>query len=185
MLAAEAVVTEEGGSTSHAAVVSRALGLPCVVGCGRGSLSSLIDDVVTVDGGSGAVYAGELHVDQPREDESSGLRTLIAWARERAPLEVTATSEGLDPKDVLDLSTVPDGNDPDRVADVIHQTDRRVLAGGAVAAPEAIGAALATGVTRVITSPVLPVLLTALRLASDSRPATSPMPALTTEGSAR
>ena len=42
MIAARAVVTEQGGSTSHAAVVGRALGLPCVVGCGKGpSTSSL------------------------------------------------------------------------------------------------------------------------------------------------
>ena len=41
MIAARAVITEQGGSTSHAAVVGRALGLPCVVGCGPGSLAAL------------------------------------------------------------------------------------------------------------------------------------------------
>ena len=40
MIAARAVVTELGGSTSHAAVVGRALGLPCVVGCGKGALDA-------------------------------------------------------------------------------------------------------------------------------------------------
>ena len=41
MIAACAVVTEFGGSTSHAAVVGRSLGLPCVVGCGAGAVTSL------------------------------------------------------------------------------------------------------------------------------------------------
>ena len=41
MIAARAIITEHGGSTSHAAVVGRALGKPCVVGCGAGTLLGL------------------------------------------------------------------------------------------------------------------------------------------------
>jgi pyruvate,orthophosphate dikinase len=166
MLAARAVITEEGGGTSHAAVVSRALGLPCVVGCGAGTLSAFLGHVVTVDGAGGRVYPGPLPVDVPREEDLADLRTLIAWARELAPLDVTATSEGIDDSEILDLGAYPGGNDPELVADVIRaHPGRAVLRGGAVAAPAAVAAAVETGVTRIVASPVLPVLLTALQSA--------------------
>lgn len=58
MIAASAVVTETGGATSHAAVVSRELGRPCVVGCGQGTVTALAGELVTVDGGRGRVLAG-------------------------------------------------------------------------------------------------------------------------------
>lgn len=53
-----AVVTEVGGSTSHAALVCREIGLPCVVGCGVGAVENLVGKVVTVDGTSGLVTLG-------------------------------------------------------------------------------------------------------------------------------
>lgn len=59
-LAADAVITERGGSTSHAAVVARQLGLPCVVGCGEGTVDRLAGALVTVDAGAGRVYAGDV-----------------------------------------------------------------------------------------------------------------------------
>ena len=65
MIAARAVITEQGGSTSHAAVVSRELHTPCVVGCGQGSLARLVGTEVTVDGGSGTVYSGLLPLTAP------------------------------------------------------------------------------------------------------------------------
>lgn len=58
MLAADAIVTQTGGTTSHAAVVARALGKPAVVGCVN--LDVEMDSVVTVDGRSGAIVSGEL-----------------------------------------------------------------------------------------------------------------------------
>ena len=58
MIAARAIVTEHGGSTSHAAVVSRSLGRPCVVGCGEGALSRARGRIVTVDGALGEVHDG-------------------------------------------------------------------------------------------------------------------------------
>jgi pyruvate,orthophosphate dikinase len=54
-----AVVTDLGGSTSHAALVCREIGLPCVVGCGAGTSQRLDGRTVTVDGTSGRVYAGD------------------------------------------------------------------------------------------------------------------------------
>jgi pyruvate, orthophosphate dikinase len=88
MIAARAVITEQGGSTSHAAVVSRELHTPCVVGCGLGTLGGLAGADVTVDGGSGNVYAGLLPLIQPSESTDPDMATLLVWARQRSPVEV-------------------------------------------------------------------------------------------------
>ncbi|MCZ7630664.1 MAG: PEP-utilizing enzyme [Microthrixaceae bacterium] len=53
-----ALVTEVGGVTSHAAIVSRELDLPCVVGAERATTVLATGDHVTVDGSSGAVRRG-------------------------------------------------------------------------------------------------------------------------------
>jgi len=58
MAVVRGILTEIGGATSHAAVVSRELGVPCVVGCGAGSLAGLDGRVVTVDAGAGRVLDG-------------------------------------------------------------------------------------------------------------------------------
>lgn len=52
------VVTEVGGATSHAALVCREIGLPCIVGAGDGLVDRLAGKVITIDGGNGAVYEG-------------------------------------------------------------------------------------------------------------------------------
>jgi pyruvate,orthophosphate dikinase len=88
MIAARAVITEQGGATSHAAVVSRELHTPCVVGCGQGSLRSLVGTDVTVDGGSGRVYSGRLALTQPSESADPEMATLLAWAQHRSPVKV-------------------------------------------------------------------------------------------------
>ncbi|MEI2702117.1 MAG: phosphoenolpyruvate synthase [Baekduia sp.] len=60
MRRASAIVTDSGGVTCHAAIVSRELGIPCVVGTGDGT-STLRDGAeVTVDGGRGVVHAGRV-----------------------------------------------------------------------------------------------------------------------------
>ncbi|MDO8517259.1 MAG: phosphoenolpyruvate synthase [Nanoarchaeota archaeon] len=59
MQRASAIVTDEGGSTSHAAIVSREMGIPAVVGTGNAT-STLKDGMeITVDGSNGKVYAGK------------------------------------------------------------------------------------------------------------------------------
>ena len=78
MIAARAIVTELGGSTSHAAVVSREIDKPCVVGCGQGMLAALVGQDVTVDGSTGEVFQGRL----PIVDGEAGqdLKTLRSWS---------------------------------------------------------------------------------------------------------
>jgi pyruvate,orthophosphate dikinase len=80
MVVSVAVVTEIGGSTSHAAVVSRELGTPCVVGCGRGTLDALTGRVVTVDGTSGEVFAGRLPLAEVHGAEREAVDRLREWA---------------------------------------------------------------------------------------------------------
>lgn len=83
MFAAQAIVTEIGGATSHAAVVSRELGRPCVVGCGEGTLTPLAGRVVTVDSTAGEVLDGVLPLTGPGRGDSA-LDTFCAWVHEHA-----------------------------------------------------------------------------------------------------
>lgn len=94
MLAAKGILTSEGGATSHAAVVARQFGVPCVVGA-----SSIMIDVekrvmecngkkvkegewISVDGTSGEVYLGKLNLTVPKIEEQTDLLTLLEWADE-------------------------------------------------------------------------------------------------------
>lgn len=82
MIAARAVITEQGGSTSHAAVVCRSLGRPCVVGCGAGALDVLQQRTVTVDGHAGRIHAGALAVIRPEEGSDPRLAKFLAWQQD-------------------------------------------------------------------------------------------------------
>lgn len=97
MIAAHAVVTETGGATSHAAVVSRALGRPCVVGCGGGTVAALTGRPVTIDGDNGVVYAGLLDIERPDPDADPHLRRLGRWATDVVDVTILdATPEGME-----------------------------------------------------------------------------------------
>ncbi|CAA0129918.1 Pyruvate, phosphate dikinase [Mycolicibacterium vanbaalenii] len=82
MVVAVAVITEIGGSTSHAAVVSRELGKPCVVGCGQGTLTDLLGRTVTVDGTSGEIFDGVLPLADSHSPERDAAQTLREWAKD-------------------------------------------------------------------------------------------------------
>jgi pyruvate,orthophosphate dikinase len=90
MLVARGVVTETGGATSHAAVVSRELGRVAVVGCGRGIAESLAGKLVTVDGNEGEVRDGSLQLTAWSEHDTPELRELAEIARRISPLRVHA-----------------------------------------------------------------------------------------------
>ncbi len=60
MKRAVAIVTDHGGRTAHAAIVSRELGIPCVVGTGQATSTLVEGQVVTVNGSQGKVYRGRL-----------------------------------------------------------------------------------------------------------------------------
>jgi pyruvate,water dikinase len=62
MKRAAAIVTDRGGRTAHAAIVSRELGIPCVVGSEKATATLKDGQVITVDGSNGKVYSGKIEV---------------------------------------------------------------------------------------------------------------------------
>ncbi|MEJ2863815.1 pyruvate, phosphate dikinase [Actinomycetospora flava] len=83
MYASVAVVTEHGGTTSHAALVAREAGLPCVVGCGDGTVAALAGRRVTVDGTRGVVLDGDLVTDGDATGPGEAETALRTWAAAR------------------------------------------------------------------------------------------------------
>jgi len=100
---AQGILTSRGGKTSHAAVVARGMGKPCVSGCEQividdkarnaiiGETTLHEGDVVTIDGGTGHVYAGEVPTVEATFSEE--MVTLLAWADEVARLQVMANAD--------------------------------------------------------------------------------------------
>jgi pyruvate,orthophosphate dikinase len=156
MIAARAIVTEQGGSTSHAAVVSRALGRPCVVGIGGAGLIKA-GDVATVDGASGVVYAGTLAVDIPQETGDDQLTQLIGWARERCPVRVIHPAEAGVIAGCVDVDDKLPSGDREQLPALLAGV--KAARGAVLADPEAARVAASAGVLTIVTEPVLPALL--------------------------
>ena len=154
MLAARAVITEVGGAASHAAVVSRELGCPCVVGCGADSLMHLEGQEITVDGASGRIYHGRLAIASVDESEDPTLCTLIQWAEAKSPLTVR-------PLDAIDALGAGDVGVLDAGLDSRLQGVRAAY-GQALESDEGIARALRAGVATVCVRHRLPALLAAL-----------------------
>ena len=93
MMAARGIVTEIGGATSHAAVVSRELHRPSVVGCGSGIAGALAGKQITVDGTEGEVRAGILKLTAWSEDDTPDLAELGRIARRHSPLGAHAAGD--------------------------------------------------------------------------------------------
>jgi len=105
MLASKGILTSEGGATSHAAVVARQFGVPCVVGASsiridlEKRLMKAGDKVVkegewiSVDGTTGEVYLGKLTLTVPNLEEQHELMTLLSWADEISRLQVWANAD--------------------------------------------------------------------------------------------
>ncbi len=103
MHAAKGILTARGGMTSHAAVVARGMGRPCVSGAGSISIDSanrlmrigerLLKerDIITIDGATGEVMAGEVPTVQPEMAGDFG--TLMVWADGVRRLKVRANAE--------------------------------------------------------------------------------------------
>ena len=100
---AQGILTSRGGKTSHAAVVARGMGKPCVSGCEQivindkarsaviGETTLHEGDVITIDGSTGHVYAGQ--VPTVKAEFSAEMATLFAWADEVAMLKVMANAD--------------------------------------------------------------------------------------------
>lgn len=85
MAKASAIVTDEGGHLSHAAIVSRELGKPCVVGTQNATKILKEGMVITVDGTHGVVYEGKVVLEELTKKETA--KQIL----KSTPLEITAT----------------------------------------------------------------------------------------------
>jgi pyruvate, orthophosphate dikinase len=97
------ILTAHGGMTSHAAVVARGMGKPCVAGCDAlsidadahtitlGSQTMSEGDVLTIDGGTGAVIIGEVPLVAPQVNDD--LETILGWGDEHRRLRVRANAD--------------------------------------------------------------------------------------------
>jgi pyruvate,orthophosphate dikinase len=103
LIQARGVLTAHGGMTSHAAVVARGMGKPCVAGCEGlsidyptgvvtiGEHELRAGDVITIDGGSGSVIIGAVPLVPPAIDENFG--TILGWADDLRRLRVRANAD--------------------------------------------------------------------------------------------
>lgn len=92
MKKAAAIVTDEGGMTSHAAIVSRELGIPCIVGTGNATEAIKTGIEVTVDGSRGVVYEGIVEdLVKPKEEAAAAVSVGISPEQLLPLYPVTAT----------------------------------------------------------------------------------------------
>ena len=103
MHAAEGIVTTRGGMTSHAAVVARGMGKPCVSGAGAiridyaaqtmtaGGITLKKGDILTIDGGAGQVMQGAVPMVKP--EMTGDFATLMGWADAVRRMKVRANAE--------------------------------------------------------------------------------------------
>jgi pyruvate,orthophosphate dikinase len=103
LIQAQGVLTAHGGMTSHAAVVARGMGKPCVAGCEDlsidletrrvriGTHELAEGDVITIDGGTGRVIVGEVNLVPPQINED--FETLLEWADDVRRMRVRANAD--------------------------------------------------------------------------------------------
>ncbi|KPF94098.1 pyruvate phosphate dikinase [Rhodopseudomonas sp. AAP120] len=103
MHASEGILTTRGGMTSHAAVVARGMGKPCVSGCGSirvdygrgtmtvGNRTFKTGDIITIDGAIGQVLAGRMPMIEP--ELSGDFNTLMGWADDVRKLKVRVNAD--------------------------------------------------------------------------------------------
>jgi pyruvate,orthophosphate dikinase len=107
MIAAQGILTVHGGMTSHAAVVARGMGKPCVASCeeltlgdGTATLAGQVmqeGDVITIDGGTGRVFIGEVPLVPPQINDD--FETILSWADAQRRLKVRANADN--PEDAI------------------------------------------------------------------------------------
>ena len=103
MIYAQGILTVHGGMTSHAAVVARGMGKPCIVGCedltldpvaGTATIGGHVvgpGDVITIDGGTGNVMVGAVKLVPPRINED--FQTILGWSDQMRRMRVRANAD--------------------------------------------------------------------------------------------
>jgi len=131
--AAQGILTSKGGKTSHAAVVARGMGKPCVTGCEDikidsrarvatiGNIKISEGDIITIDGTTGRVWLGEVPKIEP--ELGNEFQTVLKWADEIRRLGVRANANT--PKEAaLALSFGAEGIGLCRTERMFNETDR-------------------------------------------------------------
>jgi pyruvate,orthophosphate dikinase len=105
MLAAKGILTSEGGATSHAAVVARQFGVPCIVGASMVEIDMAKREMkangkvvkegewISLDGATGEAFIGKLNLSVPNVEEQVELMTLLTWADKISKLQVWANAD--------------------------------------------------------------------------------------------
>ena len=99
----EGILTSQGGKSSHAAIVSRGMGKPCIVGCsdlkidydnnkcGANGITVLEGEPITINGSTGEVYIGNLPTVEPQVTKD--FQTILSWAQSKKKLGVRANAD--------------------------------------------------------------------------------------------
>ncbi|HSD05428.1 MAG TPA: pyruvate, phosphate dikinase, partial [Nitrosopumilaceae archaeon] len=97
------ILTSRGGKTSHAAVVARGMGKPCIVGCSEMKIdyaskkfqvdSRIVNEgeVITIDGSNGSVFVGEIPTIEP--EMTGEFKTILGWAEQTKRLDIRANAD--------------------------------------------------------------------------------------------
>ncbi len=105
MAASQGVLTARGGATSHAAVVARQIGKPCVAGCAAlvvdyeartasaDGVTFKEGDAISLDGSTGEVYLGALPTVEVRFEDQTGLQEILSWADDVRRLQVWTNAD--------------------------------------------------------------------------------------------
>ena len=96
MKRASAIITQSGGATAHAAIVSRELGIPCIVGAKDATNILKTGQEVTVDGSTGCIYDGKVEIQNKSETQSSSFES-ESW-----PITATQIYMNLGSPDLID-----------------------------------------------------------------------------------
>ena len=103
MFSSVGILTTKGGMTSHAAVVARGMGKPCIVGAeslvidygektiSSGEITLEEGDLISIDGSAGEIYIGELELEPPKLSDE--FNTLMDWCNKYKKLEIRANAE--------------------------------------------------------------------------------------------
>ena len=103
MFSSVGILTTKGGMTSHAAVVARGMGKPCIVGAeslvidygektiSSGEITLEEGDLISIDGSAGEIYIGELELEPPKLPDE--FNTLMDWCNKYKKLEIRANAE--------------------------------------------------------------------------------------------
>jgi len=100
---AEGILTSLGGKTSHAAIVSRGMGKPCIVGCAElkidydnntctaNGMTIKENDMISIDGSIGTIFIGEVPTVEPKVTKD--FQTILSWAQNAKQLGIRANAD--------------------------------------------------------------------------------------------